>query len=285
MSFRTAVSSPSRIRVSPGSRPVSRGLPATAYRGRRIGYCKATTGYRFGPTPVGVGPSSTTSLVPSAGSQKWSGGSTQRPHSSPAGRAVRDQRDISLPNAVLAEEDEFDDTRLNLTTRPASASAASTTDALSDRGSDMTLPGRSKRRTNSFLDLDLSSPSASAAVAGGIAGKSFIANFKQVSLEGTKARGRYLATRHALEGVKQSRAEIAADGGRFAANIEQTKVQVGAMLADLRVDFESMMVVELECQEISQEVDDLLDNDAKMGALLAKMTRKLDVFQSTLGHF
>merc|ERR1711865_748037 len=102
-------------------------------------------------------------------------------------------------------------------------------------------------------------PSASAAVSGGIAGDSFIANFRQVALEGTKARGRYLATRHALEGVKQSRAEIAADGGRFAANIEQTKAEVGAMLADLQVNFESMMVVELECQDISQDVDDLLD--------------------------
>lgn len=242
------------------------------------------TGYRFGPTSVEVGASTIIPLVPSSSAWKWSGASTQRPRSSSVRKAWRNQHDISLPNAALVEEDEFDDTRLNLATRPASASAASTAYAPSDRGSDVTQTGP-RQRHNSFLDLDLSISSASAAVAGGIAGESFIANFRQVSLEGTKARGRYLATRHALDSVKQSRAEIAADGGRFAANIEETKAEVGAMLADLQVNFESMTVVALECQEISQDVDDLLDNDAKMRALLAKMTRKLDVFQSTLGNF
>jgi len=282
MAFRTAVSSPMHVKASPGSRPrpVSRGLPVTVYRGRRLGHCKDATGYRFGPAALGL-TQSATALHPSRG---WSR-TNQRPQSSPAGgRVARDRHDIKLPNVALAEEEEeeFDDTPLNATgatIRPTSASAISNRggDTPSDRSGD----NRVVRRKGSFLDLDLSLATQNAAVGGGIAGESFIANFRQISLEGTKARGRMLATRQQLEKVKQR----PADDGRFAADVEQTKAEVGSMLNTLVAELESMQVIEMECQEIRAEVDDLLDNDARMGALLAKMNRKLDVFQATVGNF
>jgi hypothetical protein len=126
--------------------------------------------------------------------------------------------------------------------------------------------------------LDLSTPSTSSR---GANGDSFIANFRQVTIEGTKARGRYLATRHQLNQVRQS----PVDEGRFEADIEATKAEVSTLLDELEVEFQSMNEVSLESTEISRQVDELVDNDARMAALLDKMNRKLDSFQLTLGNF
>lgn len=126
--------------------------------------------------------------------------------------------------------------------------------------------------------LDVSEASTSAR---GAASESFIVNFRQVALEGTKARGRYLATRRQLDRVKQ-RPE---HDDRFAEDMEDAKAQVSALLDDLEVECRSLLEVETETMEISREVADLVDNDERMSALIAKMNRKLDVFQATIGNF
>lgn len=130
----------------------------------------------------------------------------------------------------------------------------------------------------SMAALDLSTASTSARGGGG---RSFNANFRQVTLEGTKARGRYLATRRQLDMVRCS----PKDDGRFAEDIENTKAEVGALLDELVVDFQAMQEVRIESEEVSEQLAELVDNDAKLAVLLEKMNRKLDVFQLTLGNF
>lgn len=129
--------------------------------------------------------------------------------------------------------------------------------------------------------MDLAGASGKATVPDGVAGDSFIANFRQVSLEGTKARGRYIATRQQLEKVKQA----PSNDGRFALEIEDTKLEVSALMANLAVELQAMKEVDSDFQDIAQEIDDLVDDDAKMSDLLTKMNRKLDVFESALGNF
>jgi len=127
--------------------------------------------------------------------------------------------------------------------------------------------------------LDLSEPSISAR---GEGGQSFIANFRQVTIEGTKARGRYLATRHQLDVVKRLPED---EGQRFAEDVEAAKAEVNALLDELYLDCQILNEVTVASMDISHQVEDLLDNDAKMSLLLDKMNRKLGAFEATLGNF
>lgn len=213
----------------------------------------------------------------------------QRPQSSPAlstcperelarSAGSRGQRGVHLPTVVLAEEDEFDDRSMGATLRLSPALAGEVRRHGARTAFDLEETADFERAAQPAVQ-DLSVPTTLAR--GDVAGDSFLANFRQVSLEGTKARGRYISTRHQLRQVKVP----AKDDGKFAADMEQTKTEVGALMADLKTEFQSLLEVEMDNREIAQEVTDLVDNDAKLAALLAKMNRKLDVFQATLGNF
>jgi hypothetical protein len=113
---------------------------------------------------------------------------------------------------------------------------------------------------------------------------SLVVSFGQVSMETVQARGRFFATRDLLEEVRIARLQPAIDSG-FSRNLETVKVEVGAMIDELRADIRCMEEVAMETRCLSDEVDSLVDNDARMAALLERMNQKVDVLKQTVGNY
>lgn len=216
-----------------------------------------------------------------------------RPRSSPA---IRGQHATTLPKAVSAEEESQEALDATTTTIMAASGPLATSAPLTDVESvpesatppsglfskprPLNLASASAALAASIGILDLSSPSTSARGGGGVC---FADNFRQVVIEGTKARGRYLTTKQQLDRVRHERRNI--EASRFSEDVQSIKAEVTLLLGELDVECQSMHEVAMETQDISKQVDELMDNDSRMGALLEKMNRKLDDFQQTLGNF
>lgn len=110
------------------------------------------------------------------------------------------------------------------------------------------------------------------------ANASFSGHYRFTSGKLNEVQGRYLATRHQLEQIRRPPID------NFTKEVESTKVQVSALLAELEVECRTMHEVEESTQALSQEISGLLDNDEQMRSLLQKMSRKLDAFQQILGN-
>lgn len=110
------------------------------------------------------------------------------------------------------------------------------------------------------------------------AAASFSGHYRYTSEKLNQVQGRYLATRHQLEQIRQPPVDS------LTREVEITKAQVGAMLSELKREYAAMHEVVKATKALSDEVSGLLENDIQMRALLQKMHRKLDDFQQTLGH-
>eukprot|EP00747_Dinoflagellata_sp_TGD_P164541 gnl/TRDRNA2_/TRDRNA2_184615_c0_seq1.p1 gnl/TRDRNA2_/TRDRNA2_184615_c0~~gnl/TRDRNA2_/TRDRNA2_184615_c0_seq1.p1 ORF type:complete len:254 (+),score=33.98 gnl/TRDRNA2_/TRDRNA2_184615_c0_seq1:83-844(+) len=121
------------------------------------------------------------------------------------------------------------------------------------------------------------SQSDSAAPASAVGGfGSEVVRVSEILLE---ARQRHLATQHQVREVQRWMMD---DG--YAREAAEMKALVGGMVEDaLREAHEKFEDIQCELDELTKEAEDLLDNDARMGALLRKMARKLSGMHQKVG--
>jgi len=118
-------------------------------------------------------------------------------------------------------------------------------------------------------------------------GPVFHLELKRVSMEGSEVRRRQLSTRFRLERYRESTAGVASsiDHGNsaFSRDIEEVKTEVRALLDDFLEDWDTLQPVNEELEALAQEADALVETDVRITELLSRMSRKLDVFEQTLG--